>query len=121
MFRTIQIMYHQGKQFMPDPTKAKVPGIFRGRPEISLAKVDEKALAELCPTNAINSDPLTIDLGKCTFCGECSRLFPDKIKFTTDYRLAVNEREKLIITEGITDPVTLSHNLIRSEIRKMFS
>jgi Ni,Fe-hydrogenase III small subunit len=121
MFRTIQIMYHQGKQFIPDLTKAKVPGIFRGRPEISLAKVDEKALVEVCPTNAINSDPFIIDLGKCTFCGECSRLFPDKVKFTTDYRLAVNERKRLIVAEGDVDQITLNPDLIRKEIHKLFS
>ena len=42
MLKTIKILYHQGKQFIPDLTKAKVPGIFRGRPEISSEKVDEK-------------------------------------------------------------------------------
>lgn len=120
MLRTLQILYHQGKQFIPDPTRAKVPGIFRGRPEISMAKVNEKALVEICPTNAINPDPLTIDLGRCTFCGECSRLFPEKVKFTTDYRLAVNEREQLIIKEGDVDQIKLKPDLIRKEIQKLF-
>src|SRR5665647_1055785 len=99
MINTIKILYHQGKQFISDPTKAKVPGIFRGRPEISLEKVAERALADICPTNAILTDPVRIDLGKCTFCGECSRLFPGKIHFTTDYKMAVNDRDRLIITE----------------------
>jgi len=120
MLRTIQILYHQGKQFIPDLTKAKVPGIFRGRPEISLTKVDEKVIAEICPTGAINSKPLTIDLGKCTFCGECSRLFPEKVKFTTDYRLAVNERARLIVAEGDIHQITLNPDLIRKEIHKLF-
>ena len=53
MLNTLKILYHQGKQFIPDLRKAKVPGIFRGRPEISTEKVDEKALAECCPTDAI--------------------------------------------------------------------
>jgi Ni,Fe-hydrogenase III small subunit len=121
MLRTLKILYHQGKQFIPDPTKAKVPGIFRGRPEISLEKVDENALTDVCPTFAIMSDPVRIDLGKCTFCGECSRLFPDKIHFTTDYRLATNERKKLIISEGTFESVSLNPELIRKEIRKLFS
>jgi len=121
MLRTLQILYHQGKQYIPDLTKAKVPGIFRGRPEISLEKVDGKALADVCPTGAIMSDPVRIDLGKCTFCGECSRLFPLKIKFTTDYKLAVNERERLIIAEGTVNQLTLNPELIRKEIRKIFS
>jgi Ni,Fe-hydrogenase III small subunit len=120
MLNTLKILYHQGKQFIPDLTKANIPGIFRGRPEISYEKVDENALADICPTNAIIPGPVRIDLGRCTFCGECSRLFPGKIKFSTDYRISVNEREKLIISEGITEPLTLSHDLIRSEIRKLF-
>jgi Ni,Fe-hydrogenase III small subunit len=120
MLNTLKILYHQGKQFIPDLRNAKVTGIFRGRPEISAEKVDEIALSTLCPTDAISIDPVRINLGKCTFCGECSRLFPGKIHFTTDYRLATNERARLIITEGITSPVTLNPDLIRPEIQKIF-
>jgi Ni,Fe-hydrogenase III small subunit len=120
MLKTLKILYHQGKQFIPDLTKAKVPGIFRGRPEISIGKVDERALADICPTNAIAIDPVRIDLGKCTFCGECSRFFPGKIHFTTDYKLAVNERSSLIISEGITSDIILNPDLVRKEIRKLF-
>jgi Ni,Fe-hydrogenase III small subunit len=120
MFNTVKILYHQGKQYLPDLRRAKVPGIFRGRPEISLEKVDEDALIETCPTFAINKNPVSIDLGKCTFCGECSRLFPGKVKFTTDYRLAVNERERLIISEGSVLPVSLNPDLIRKEIQSFF-
>jgi Ni,Fe-hydrogenase III small subunit len=113
-------MYHQGKQYIPDLRTAKVPGIFRGRPEISFERVDEKALTDICPTNAIMSDPVRIDLGKCTFCGECSRLFPGKINFTTDYKLSSNERNRLIVAEGVSDPITLNPGLIRNEIHKIF-
>jgi Ni,Fe-hydrogenase III small subunit len=120
MLRTFKILYHQGKQYIPDLTTAKVPGIFRGRPEISFEKVDEKALADVCPTGAIMTGSVRIDLGKCTFCGECSRLFPGKVKFTTDYKLSVNEREKLIIAEGTVNKLTLNPDLIRKEIRKLF-
>lgn len=120
MINTIKILYHQGKQYIPDLKRAKVPGIFRGRPEITVEKVDEKTLTELCPTDAIQSDPVRIDLGKCVFCGECSRLFPNKIKFTTDYKLSVNQRERLIITEGSVNNITVDPGFVRSEIRKLF-
>jgi Ni,Fe-hydrogenase III small subunit len=120
MLNTLRILYHQGKQFIPDLTKAEVPGIFRGRPEISNEMVDGDALANICPTNAISPDPVSIDLGRCTFCGECSRLFPNKIRFTTDYKLSVNKREDLVISEGNLNPISLNHDLIRSEIRKLF-
>jgi Ni,Fe-hydrogenase III small subunit len=121
MINTLKILYHQGKQFIPDLRNAKVPGIFRGRPEISFRKVDEKALIELCPTSAISVGPLRIDLGRCTFCCECSRLFPEKIRFSTDYRISANERNGLLIQEGATSAMSLDPGLIRKEIRQMFS
>lgn len=121
MLNTLKILYHQGKQYIPELREAKVPGIFRGRPEISLVNVDGKAIAGVCPTNAIIPDPVRIDLGRCTFCGECSRLYPEKIHFTTDYKLCTNERDRLIISEGSVDPVFLNSGLIRKEIRRLFS
>src|SRR5450759_1589816 len=91
MLDNLKILLHQGKQYIPDVTTAKVPGIFRGRPVISTEKVNDDELMELCPANAISTNPLCIDLGKCTFCGECAIAFPKKIKFTTDYKIATNE------------------------------
>ena len=107
MFNNLKIVWHQGKQFIPDVTKAKVPGIFRGRPVIFPNKVDEEALVELCPTKAIGSSPFCIDLGKCTFCGECAIQFPNKIRFTTDYKLSTNVRERLIIYEDDVKQIEL--------------
>lgn len=120
MFDNIKILYHQGKQFIPDVTTAKVPGIFRGRPVISAAKVNEKELIDLCPVEAISANPVSIDLGKCTFCGECARCFPEKIKFTTDYKISANERESLIVKEGDEDPIEVNQEKVRKEIRKIF-
>jgi len=97
-----------------------VPGPFKGRPEISLEKVDEEALISLCPTGAISKSPVRIDMGKCVMCGECSFVFPDKIRFTTDYKIATNVRERLIVKEGDLNPITLDETKIRSEIRSLF-
>jgi Ni,Fe-hydrogenase III small subunit len=120
MFENIKIVYHQGKQFIPDTANAKVPGIFRGRPVISTEKVDEKELLELCPVDAISVNPVSIDLGKCTFCGECALRFPNKIKFTTDYKISTNERERLIIKEGEDKPVEVNPETVRKEIQRVF-
>lgn len=120
MIRNLKILFHQGKQYIPDVTKAEVPGIFRGRPVISSEKVNEQELMELCPTGAISGKPVCIDLGKCTFCGECAFQFPNKIKWTTDYKLATNERKLLIIKEGEDKPIELNHDLIRKEIHSYF-
>ena len=121
MIGNIKILKHQGKQYIPDPTKADVPGIFRGIPEVTTAKADEKALVELCPTGAILSQPLRIDLGRCMFCGECARAFPDKIKFSRRCKMATNNRDRLIIHEGELKPITLDPDLVRKEIRGFFN
>lgn len=120
MLNNLKILWHQGKQFIPDVTTAKVPGIFRGRPVISDVKVDEFVLADLCPTHAITANPVSIDLGKCTFCGECAIQFPEKITFTKDYKLSGNDREQLIIREGVDEPVGFNPDLIRPEIHRLF-
>ncbi len=120
MFDNFKIMWHQGKQFIPNVTTAKVPGIFRGRPIITRAKIDEAILVGLCPVKAISSNPVCIDLGKCTFCGECAIQFPDKISFTTDYKLSSNERDRLIIKEGDEAPIIVNPDTIRKEIHRLF-
>src|SRR6266540_1325637 len=116
MIKNIQILIHQGKQYIPDVREVEVPGIFRGRPIISDAAIDVQALVDLCPTNAINADPVCIDLGKCVFCEECAFAFPGKIKFTKDYKLATNYRDGLLIKEGEGKPIELNAEIIRKEI-----
>lgn len=121
MLDNLKILFHQGKQYIPDVTNAEMPGIFRGRPIINSEKINEDELMEICPTNAIEKNPVSIDLGKCTFCGECTFAFPNKIKFTTDYKISSNERERLIIKEGEDKPIELNPSLIRKEISEYFS
>jgi len=120
MFDNVKIVYHQGKQFIPDTANAKVPGIFRGRPVISPEKVNEAELVDSCPVDAISVNPVSIDLGKCTFCGECAKQFPNKIRFTTDYKISTNDRNRLIVKEGDEEPIEVDPEKVRNEIRRMF-
>jgi Ni,Fe-hydrogenase III small subunit len=120
MLDILKVLWHQGRQFIPDVTTAQVPGIFRGRPIISADKVDEALLVDLCPTKAISSNPFAIDLGKCTFCGECAIQFPNKITFTKDYKLSTNVRERLNIHENSDAPIFLDPSSIRKEIHRVF-
>jgi len=119
MLNNIKIVYQQGKQYIPDPTTVEIPGIFRGRPIISDAKVVEAELLELCPTAAISAQPIQIDLGKCTFCGECAMRFPEKISFTKDFKLSTNERNRLLVTEGDEKPIEVNPETVRKEIHKV--
>ena len=120
MFNNLKIVFHQGKQYIRDTANVKVPGIFRGRPVISHEKVNEAELVELCPVDAISAHPVSIDLGKCTFCGECAKRFPNKIRFTGDYKIATNERERLIVKEGEEGLVEVNPETVRSEIHRVF-
>jgi Ni,Fe-hydrogenase III small subunit len=121
MFNHLKILIHQGKQFIPDVTGVEVPGQFRGRPVISDAGVDVEEIAEICPTDAIGINPVSIDMGKCIFCNECALRFPGKIRFTKDFRIASNIRERLIIKEGDEIPVRVDRGEIRSEITTVLS
>lgn len=121
MLRNIKILLHQGKQYIPDLTQAEIPGIFRGRPEINNEITDVKALVDICPTGAIQSNPLSIDMGKCVFCGACAFAFPDLIKFTKDYKIATNKRDDLNIKAGEQKSIQLDPNLISKEISSYFS
>src|SRR5208283_6127533 len=104
MFSDIKIIIHQGKQYIPNLKAAELPDMFRGRPVITEAKVDTDKLVEVCPTYAISAGPVRIDLGKCLFCGECARVFAEKIKFTNDHKISSNYREGLIVKEDYNLP-----------------
>lgn len=124
VFSDLKILFHQGKQYIPDVTTVEVPGIFRGRPVISAlsdSPADQtlcQSIATVCPTGAIHQQPLQIDLGKCVFCGVCERNFPLVIRFTKDYKIASATRVGLIITEGRDEPLSISADQVRKEIRR---
>ncbi|PIR13533.1 MAG: NADH:ubiquinone oxidoreductase, partial [Flavobacteriales bacterium CG11_big_fil_rev_8_21_14_0_20_35_7] len=96
------IVKHQGKQFIKDLTKASLPEIFRGIPQISDKAINAQELIDFCPTAAIllNKNKLAIDLGKCAFCGDCQMQFPKKITFTNQYKMATNNRDSLMVYQG---------------------
>lgn len=121
MFKEAKVIFHNGKQYIPDVRNVNLRPPFRGRPEISLAKVDEKALVNICPLGAISANPISLDMGKCAFCGECAFAFPEKIKFTTDYKISSNIRENLIVKEGETGNIKFDKEAIRQEIKNTFS
>jgi Ni,Fe-hydrogenase III small subunit len=120
MLKTLRILYHQKKQYIPDLTKVELKAPFRGRPVISPAKADEAELANVCPTGAILVNPVRLDLGRCVFCGECALRFPEKISFTSDYKTASNSREALIIGEGEEGPVKFDEGAVREEVISTF-
>ena len=114
MLETLKLKYFQGRQYIPNITKASIKEQFRGLPIINTGVVDES----ICPTGALKSNPVSIDMGKCTLCGACKS---NVISFSNCYKLSATDRESLIITEGTT-PEEYEKIAIKSrkEIRKYF-
>jgi Ni,Fe-hydrogenase III small subunit len=122
MLKEIKVLKSHGRQYIKNLRTQPVSGLFRGRPVISGdMKIQEiENVSAICPVMAIDNRSGSIDLGRCTFCKECSFLLPEKIRFTNDYRIASNLRETLVIKPGSENPVRLEETIVRKEIRKLF-
>ncbi len=122
MLKEIKILKSHGSQYVKNLRTQAVSPAFRGRPVISddLGSPEIHFVTNLCPVQAIGSETGSIDLGKCVFCNECALALPGKIRFTSDYRTAVNRREDLVINPGIDVQIRLNDNVIRKEARKLF-
>ena len=103
MLDVLGARFQQKKRTIAFPKVEPVlPDRFRGRPEIqrSLCPPDCRICAEACPTDAMqrHAEGLALDMGRCLFCGECAAVCPIKaIRHTTDYRLAVRNRNDLML------------------------
>lgn len=121
MIDDLKILFQHGKQYIPDIIKAEVPAPFKGMPIISGVEIDEDHLEKICPTGAIGKNPISLDMGKCVFCGECSFAYPEKISFTNYHKIASNNRKTLIRKEGDPDSMSsIDPSLVRDEIKNIF-
>jgi Ni,Fe-hydrogenase III small subunit len=122
MLKEIKILKSHGNQYIKNLRTQPVSPIFRGRPVISgnISREEKDIVCALCPVKAIDKESGSIDLGKCAFCKECSFTLPDKIEFTNDYRIAVNNREDLIVHPGAEGSLRVDEKQIRKEIRRVF-
>lgn len=121
LFGKIKILRSHGWQYIPDLKNVTLTEEFRGFPLLTETedKSDLERAAKLCPTGAITTEPLTLDMGKCLFCGECARCAKQNIRFTNNYRIAATRREDLIVKAGQTEPV-FNREAVRDDISKYF-
>lgn len=108
MLETIKCINLQKNQVIKDIKNATISEAFRGLPKICAEKCTNcEKCNNICPTNAIIGlgVDLSIDLGKCIFCGECERICNSGvIKFTNQHKIGSTSRENLI-TKGELDPI----------------
>lgn len=120
MLDTLKLRIYQGQQFIKDIENAPMRDQFRGFPILHEGGVDCSMLEGLCPTGALNTNPLSIDMGKCTFCGKCERACK-AVEFTNNYKLASTDRNKLIVTPEMTYEEYLKSAVdVKKEITKIF-
>jgi Ni,Fe-hydrogenase III small subunit/formate hydrogenlyase subunit 6/NADH:ubiquinone oxidoreductase subunit I len=121
MFRAITARLKQGHRTTRYPAEpVPMPERFRGYPRLDASSCPDgcRACADVCPVGAITpgSGTLSLDLGKCLFCPDCSRACPHgAIAYTNNPALAVNRREDLIVTPGD------EHRLAQALDRKILS
>jgi len=109
----LKLRLRHGRQTVAFPRGApRFPERFRGRPVADPARCGDgcAACADACPTEAI-LDPgrasMSIDLGRCLFCGDCERSCPPgAVRFTGDHRLAARSREALLVSRD--EPVLVA-------------
>ena len=124
MLDTLKSRIYQGKQFIKDIPNAPMREQFRGFPILkNIEGADLQKCVDACPTGALKLNPLSIDMGKCTFCGACKNADKsNSIDFSNYYKLASTSREKLIITEGMTpEEYEKTAVEVRKEITSVFS
>ena len=107
MFRILQKTISTGVVTTSYPnTPAEVSESFRGEPIFDFERWrDARPAAEVCPTEAISvqdagdSRSVTVDLGRCVFCGLCAEQGADQaVKVTQEFELATRDRRHLVTT-----------------------
>ncbi|HYT32012.1 MAG TPA: 4Fe-4S dicluster domain-containing protein, partial [Thermoanaerobaculia bacterium] len=120
MFDLLKARLRQGGQTTKFPREqAMLPARFRGRPVLDESKCREgcRACADACPTQAITTNPLRIDLGACLFCPVCEEACPEgAIVYTQDHRLAARSRAELVVAQGEARRATA----LDAKMRKLF-
>ncbi len=107
MFKILQKAIRTGTVTTSYPRKpARVSEAFRGRPQFTLERWhDARPAAAACPTGALAVEDLsdfrsvTMDYGRCSFCGLCAEASSDgAVTVTHEFELAVRTRADLVFT-----------------------
>lgn len=92
---------------------------YRGMPVINTACSPEiiRQCAYLCPQDAISVEEKTIDLGRCTFCGQCESVADGAfVRFSENFELGTASREGLITGGAL--PALADHS--KHHFKKLF-
>jgi Ni,Fe-hydrogenase III small subunit/NAD-dependent dihydropyrimidine dehydrogenase PreA subunit len=102
MLDLLKARLRQGNQTSSFPRELpRLPERFRGLPRLDESRCRDgcRACADACPTSAISTAALRIDLGACLFCPLCEEACPEgAVVYTQDHRLATSSRADLVVS-----------------------
>jgi len=130
MLDLIRTRINQGSQYIKDVRAAEVKIPFRGLPEIA-GKACGKGCRKcegICPSGAIGlkqeegMQRVSIDMGKCVFCGDCEQgCYEGIISFTNFHKISTDRIEHLVVDEATTAKSYEEKAIAsREEIKKLF-
>src|SRR5712692_5473466 len=105
MFKILHKTLTTGTVTLPYPAnEGTISAQFRGRPDFDFPRwADARPAADACPTGAISirdreaSREVTVDYGRCIFCGECAEASTDgAVRVTSEFELATGTRGDLV-------------------------
>lgn len=107
MFKVISNRLQQGHRTSAYP-KAPIQlySRFRGLPEVNPAcdPAIVRQCADLCPQDAIVAAEKKIDLGRCTFCGQCAQVADGAfVRFSQNFEMGAARREDLLTAGALPD------------------
>ena len=106
MFNILQKTFRVGIATSNYPqVDARISAQFRGRPQFDFTVWrDARPAANVCPTGAIaihdraQVRQVTVDYGRCIFCGECAEASSDgAVRMTREFELAATARGDLVL------------------------
>jgi len=114
MFKVIKNRLEQGYRTTAYPKEPiQLHPSFRGLPEIN-RQCDPAIIrecAERCPQDAIIVEEKKIDLGRCTFCGDCAQVAGGGfVRFSQNFEMGTACREDLITSGSLPDLAAHANN-----------
>lgn len=123
MFNALKIRFNQGHQTIQDIRRASLPDKYPGFPLLTRQNCTHcQHCVDICPSAAIQTTPLAIDLGKCVFCRDCERACPEHaIRFSAFHKTATSTRNHLLVTDQLSPSAYHDRAITTStDIKKMF-